>query len=187
MSDAATAALPPVAASDLSSAPAAPAAPPSFMPTGLPVIPPSFDAPEAVAARAKIEELKSSKQFGKKLLSKDPASFAEWTGLHKTGFPSPLQIVTTEDVALQAAARNNEQFNKYIGWMKQLFPLTPDQENEIKGGVIRADLHQEAKEIKDRLIRDAAFRRKLLDGDIESNKKWGTLLCALSLRPVQPQ
>src|SRR5271169_4433992 len=54
------------AASDLLNsrvpAPTPPPAP-AWQPAGLPVAPPAFHAPEAVAARAEIESLKSDKEF----------------------------------------------------------------------------------------------------------------------------
>jgi hypothetical protein len=66
-------------------APAAPAtAPaPSRQPAGMPVTPAAFDAPEAVAARGRIEELKGDKAFYARLQQKDEAAHREWCELHR--------------------------------------------------------------------------------------------------------
>jgi hypothetical protein len=137
-------------------------------------------------ARAEIETLKGDKDFYKLLQAKDPAATQRWSNLHKAGYPAPVSVATPEDVGAQAAARNEEQWNSYLAACKALFPLTPEQEAEIRNGVIRADLHQQAREQKDRLVKDKEFYKRLMAGDGEANKRWGLLLCALSLRPVQP-
>lgn len=56
----------------------------------------------------------------------------------------------------------------------------PEQEAEIRGGVVRADIHDWARGKKDRLIMDRDFRRHLLDGDREAGAKWGLTLASLS-------
>src|SRR5271154_2303165 len=167
-------AAPAVGASDVLTSIAAPAAAPApaYLPIGFPKTPDAFHAPEAVAARAAIEERKADLAFGKKLLAKDPAASAEWTGLHKAAYPSPQQIASVEDVNSQAAARAAEQFNKYFGWLKQQFSLTPENEAEIRGGVIRADLHEWARNEKDRMIADRGWRKQFFDGDRKAREVW---------------
>ena len=46
-------------------------------------------------------------------------------------------------------------------------------------------VHRAAIEEKDRLIKDRAFYRRLLDGDREANRQWGLLTSLLALRPVK--
>jgi hypothetical protein len=139
------------------------------------------------AAREQIEARKSDKEFYKLLQEKDPAATKHWYDLHKAGYPTPQAVASVEDVNSQAAARNAEQWNNYFVWLKQQFALTPENEAELRGGVIRADLHEWAKEEKDRLVKDKGFYRKLLDGDREAKDKWERIKLMLSLRPVKPQ
>jgi hypothetical protein len=183
---------PPVAFSDLNS-PAAPppAAPPapSWRPEGFPVTPPAFDAAEAVAARAEIQTKIGDKEFYKALIAEKerglsgPASQA-WAALHKAGYPSPNAITSPEDAAKQADARNSEQWNSYIGALKQQFPLAANQIAEIKEGIVNSELRQAAVEMKDRLVRDKAFYRRLVDGDVDARTEWARLGIILSMKPV---
>jgi hypothetical protein len=186
MTETAAAAAPAIGVTDLLNAPAAPAAKPVYMPEGFPVTPPSFNSPEALAARETIETRKADREFGKKLLAKDPAATAEWVGLHKAGYPAPQQVASAEDVNAQEAARSAEQWNKFFGWMRQSFNLTPEMEAELQGGVIRADLHQLAKEEKDRMIADRDWRKRYFDGDRKAREEWSRITLALSLKPVKP-
>jgi hypothetical protein len=185
--EAATAAPASVTATDLITAPAAPAAPatPSFMPAGFPATPEVFNAPEAVAARKEIELLKSDKEFGKRLLAKDPAAFAQWSAAHKAGYPAAQQITSAEDVNSQVAARVAQEWDTHFTWLRQRFDLTPEHQAEVKAGVIRADIHQWAKDEKDRLIRDKNWYRRLLDGDRKASDEWERIKLMLSLRPVK--
>lgn len=141
------------------------------------------------AARQAIEERKADKDFYKRLSGNDAelkaAAMAEWTKLHQTAYPAPQQIASTEDVNSQAAARNAERWNSYIGSLKTRFPLSAEQEAEIRGGVIPAEAHAWAREEKDRLIKDPGFRTKLLSGDRAANRDWGLVTSMLSLRPVK--
>ena len=139
MSDAAISpAAPTIGMSDLlngASTPAAPTAPPSFMPVGFPVTPPAFDAPEAVAARATIEQRKGDKDFYKALVAERESGVTgpanqEWAALHKTGYPSPPAITSQADVDSQAAGRNAELWNAHIADLRSRFHLTEQQEAE---------------------------------------------------------
>jgi hypothetical protein len=100
-------------------------------------------------------------------------------------YSAPVQVASVDDVNAQAAARSEEIWNGYIGALKQRFPLTSEQEAEIRSGVISAEAHAFAREEKDRLLKDRSFGRKVLDGDPEANKKWGLITSMLSLRPVR--
>ena len=167
--------------------PAAPpaAAPPTAAPTvGTTDLLGAQLSPEA--AREQIASRISDKEFGKRLLAKEPAAFAEWSALHKAAYPSAQQIASAEDVNSQAAARNEEQWNTYFGWLKQRFALTPENEAEIRGGVIRSEIHQWAREEKDRLIHDKGWYKRLLDGDRQASADWERIKLMLSLRPVKP-
>lgn len=163
---------------------------PAWQPIGMPVTPAAFDAPEAVAAREEIKTKIGDKEFYKTLVAErergvtGPASQA-WAELHKRGWPSQPSIASQADVDNQAKSRNAEHWNSYIGALKQRFDITPEQEAEIRGGVIRADLHAWAREEKDRLIKDRGFRTKLLDGSRAENHQWGMITSMLSLRPVK--
>jgi hypothetical protein len=141
------------------------------------------DGPEA--ALAQIETLKADKDFYNKLKQQDPAAHAQWHGLHKAAYPIPPAVGSMDDVNNQAAQRNAEQMNTFIASMRARWPMTPEMEQEIRGGVIREEFHKQAQEEKDRLIKDREFRRKLLDGDRAANEHWGRTIAALSLRPVR--
>jgi hypothetical protein len=163
MTDAAVA-IPSVApaTSDLlnSSAAPPPATAPKWQPTGFPIAPAAFDAPEAVAARAEIKEKAGDKDFYKSLIAErergvtGPASQA-WAELHKRGWPSAPAVLSQADVDSQAVSRNAELWNAHIADLKTRFPLTEQQEAEIRSGVVDEKSHQWAHEEKDRLIKDA--------------------------------
>jgi hypothetical protein len=187
-------ASPPAASSDLLSGSAAPQQPapapaPAWRPVGMPVTPAAFDAPEAVAARAEIAEKIQDKGFYQMLIAEKergvsgPASKA-WAELHARGWPSPTAPSSVDDAAKQADARTAEQWNSHIAVLKQSFPLQPNQEAEIREGIISTDIQQAAREQKDRLVRDKAFYRRLLDGDISARAEWTKLGIILSMRPV---
>jgi hypothetical protein len=174
----------------LNSGPSQPPPQPSFMPEGFPVAPPGFNEAAAVAARAKIEERKGDKEFYKLLVAErsrgvtGPAS-QEWAGLHAAGYPSPAAIESQADVDGQGRARNAEQWDSYIGNLKTRFPLTAEQEAEIRGGVVDVGVRQWTIEQKDRLVKDLAFYKRLMDGERAANDEWGRVTAILSLRPVK--
>ena len=154
-------AAPGVGASDLLNGNAAPAAAPTpkYMPVGFPTLPAGSDASEAVAARATIELRKGDKDFYKALVAERASGVAgpanqEWAALHKAGYPSPPAITSQADVDNQAAGRNAEKWDLYIADLKSRFPLSAEQETEIRGGIIDERAYQWAREEKDRLIKD---------------------------------
>jgi hypothetical protein len=55
----------------------------------------------------------------------------------------------------------------------------------MRGGVIREDLHKLALEQRDLLVKDKAFYRRLLDGDMAAKEKWSRTIAAIALRPVK--
>jgi hypothetical protein len=178
------------AASDLTggAAPAAPAAAPVYRPEGFPVTPAAFHAPEAVAARAEIETLKADKQFYETLQAeKDRGGPAhqKWAELHARGFPAPTAVASQDDVNAQANARNEQQWNTFFSGLRQQWSITPEQEAEMRAGVIREDLHKLALEQRALMIKDKAFYRRLLDGDMAAKEKWSRTIAAISLRPVK--
>jgi hypothetical protein len=132
-------------------APSAPPPPPSFMPAGMPVAPPAFNAPEAVAARVTIEQRKGDKDFYKAMVAErergvsGPAS-EEWAGLHKIGYPAPIATASQADIDSQAAARHAEFMNLHIADLKTRCPLTDQQEAEIRSGVVDEVSHRWAQE-----------------------------------------
>jgi hypothetical protein len=183
----------PAASSDLT-APAQPATPPApqWRPQGFPTAPASFDAPEAMQAREQIKELIGDRTFYEQLKSERERGVMgeasqKWANLHKAGWPSAPGIASPEDVSRQQDARNEEAWNSYIAALNQQFQLTPENIAEIRGGVISEQWHRWARDEKDRLIRDKGFYRRLLDGDRQARKQWGTVTAMLSLRPVKPQ
>ncbi len=94
-------------------------------------------------------------------------------------------ITSQADVDTQAANRNAELWNAHVADLRSRFPLTEAQELEIRAGVVDERVHRAAVEEKDRLIKDRAFYRRLLDGDREANRQWGLLTSLLALRPVK--
>jgi hypothetical protein len=165
---------------EAATASATPAAP---LPSAAPTLP-----SEAVAARERIEVLKGDKDFFGRLNSTDQgvkqAALQEWTALHKTGFPAPAPV-DAEAYGAQVAARSAQQWNEYMGWLKQRIALTPEQETEIRGGVVREETHRWAREERDRLVKDRAFYRRLMDGDRQATKDWEIVKLLIGLRPVK--
>jgi hypothetical protein len=180
---------PGAAASDLLKSGAAATQSPPPAPAWQPAAPVGYDAPEAVSARAEIKTKIGDREFYKPMMAErergvtGPASQA-WSDLHKKAFPSPAAVTSQDDVNAQASARNEERFNAYLAALKQRFPLTADQDNEIRAGMINEGVHAWAREEKDRLIKDREFRTKLLNGSRAENLHWGLVTTALSLRPV---
>lgn len=76
-----------------------------------------------------------------------------------------MQVASVEDVKSQEAQRNAEQWNGYFAAVKQQFPLTAEQEAEIRGGVVDERVRQWAEEEKQRMLKDRGFRTKYFDGD----------------------
>jgi hypothetical protein len=174
------AAAAPVGASELQSggSPAAPA--PS---------PPHSNVPlEPEAARARIEVLKGDKDFFGRLSSSDQAvkqaALQEWTALHQAGFPAPAPVDAAA-YGVQVAARSAQQWNEYMGWLKQRIALTPEMEAEVRNGVVREETWRWAREEKDRLVKDRAFYRRLMDGDRKATEDWERIKLLVGLRPVK--
>jgi hypothetical protein len=170
-------------------APAAPVAAPQ-PPSGMPATPAAFNSPEAVAARAQIATHIQDVKFRERLMSSDQevksVALGEWTKLHKTGYPVPEGIASQDDVNAQAAARNAEQWNSHIGWVRERMSLTAEQEAEIRGGVVPEAARRWAEEQKNLLVKDKGFYRRLLDGDRAAKKDWTIVTEMLALRPVKP-
>ncbi len=184
MTDASTA----VGASDIAgnnAAPASPAPAQTWRPIGYVEAPPEFNTTVAAEARAKIETLKSDRDFYQKLQQQQPEAHAEWRRLHATAYPSPAQPSSPEDVKTQDAARAEEQWSGYFAALQQRFPLTAEQQAEIRRGVITPELHRYARDELDRALKDRAFRVKVLDGDRQANLQFGLLKAMLGLRPVK--
>jgi len=166
-------------------APAAPVWPARGAPMPAePAIP--IEKMSADQARETIQKKIHDADFGKKLLAGDAAARAEWEGLHKRGFPAPEQIASTDDVNNQAAARNAEGWNQYVGWLRTQWRLTEDQEKEVRGGLIRQEYFDWARDEKARLIRDRGFYEKLMNGDRGAREAWGRVNAMLALRSVKP-
>ena len=152
--------------------------------------PSSFDAPEAASARAEINAKKSDPEFYKTLKAEKergvsgPASQA-WDALHKTGYPAPTGIASQGDVDAQASARAEKEWGTFFAGLRTMWPITPEQESEMRGGVIREDLHRLALEQRDLMVKDKAFYRRLLDGDQIAKERWGRIIAAVGLRPVK--
>jgi hypothetical protein len=63
--------------------------------------------------------------------------------------------------------------------------VTPEQEAEMRGGVVREEFRNWALEQRDLLVKDKAFYRRLLDGDMAAKEKWGRVVALIGLRPVK--
>jgi hypothetical protein len=137
-----------------------------------------------MAARARIDQLKGDKDFYNRLMQKDAGAHAEWSNLHRAGYPSPSEIASAADVAVQEDARNAELKNVYLAAVSQRAEFTPRQIEQLKLGEIPASDHRRALDEIARLVRDTSFRRKLLDGDVQANQRWGLLNAARGCRPV---
>jgi hypothetical protein len=137
------------------------------------------------AAHDAIRQRMSDREFGKKLLARDPGATGEWNRLHEIAYPAPQAVSSISDVNDQIAARQAEIWNNYIGNLRQQFKLTPEQEQEIRGGEVNADVYAHAQEEVERLKKDSGFYRRLVhDRDREAMREWGLLTTILSLRPV---
>ena len=138
-------------------------------------------------ARAAIRERINDKAFYERMRSSDPAvsgpARAEWAGLHAQGFPSRPPL-TAADVGVQEAARSEEQWNSFFAAVRQQFAISDDQMAEVRAGVISPELYRWAREEKDRLIKDASFRKELLvDQKVSAKQRWGLLTLMLGLKP----
>ena len=163
---------------------------PKFLPSGVPLPSAAFDAPEAVQARAMIKEKIEDKEFYKSMIAeRERGEFGPacqlWGELHRKGHPSGPAIASQADVDDQASNRNNEMMNAHIANLKTKFSMTPEQEAEIRGGVVDERAYRWAQEEKQLLIKDKVFYRRLLDGDRAANRDWGLITSILSLRPVR--
>jgi gamma-glutamylcyclotransferase (GGCT)/AIG2-like uncharacterized protein YtfP len=139
-------------------------------------------------ALAQIDALKGDKEFYGQLKSQDAAvkaaAMARWTKLHQVAHSVPTQVASEEDVNQQAAARNAEEWNRRIVFLNQFFPVTAEHEAEIRGGVIRADLHAKVIEEIHRLANDRGFYEDYKRGSVAAREKWHRLIEARGLRPV---
>jgi hypothetical protein len=157
---------------------------PQWRPENYPVAPAAYGASEAVAARARIEELKADTDWVKRWAAGGEAEKREFADLHRAGFPSPAPV----DVASQnahAVARSAEQWNSYVGWLKQRIALTPEMEAEVRNGVVREETWRWARDEKDRLVKDRAFYRRLMDGDRKATEDWERIKLLVGLRPMK--
>lgn len=173
----------------LNTSSAPPPAAPKFMPVGFPVAPPAFNEAAAVAARAEIETLKGDKEFYAAMKAErergltGPAS-QKWAALHKSGFPSPTNIASQNDADAQASARTEQEWNSFFAGLRAMWSVTPEQEAEMRAGVIREDIRNLALQQRDLMVKDKTFYRRLLDGDMAAKEKWSRVIAAIALRPV---
>ena len=77
-----------------------------------------------------------------------------------------------------------ELWNAHLADLRSRFPLTEAQESRSAPAWSMAGSPRRSRG-KDRLIKDRAFYRRLLDGDREANRQWGLLTSLLALRPVK--
>jgi hypothetical protein len=160
-----------------SPAPASPSTP------AAPLITPAMPM-SVTEARAAIQERINDTAFYAKLKSQDPAAHQEWARLHKIAHPVPTEFRTAADVDSQVAARQARFWDEHIASLKAQFPLTPAQEQEIRGGVIAKSVQEWAKGEKAMLLKDRAWYQKFKNGDRAAKLQWGLLVQMLSLRPV---
>jgi hypothetical protein len=188
MTDAAIAS-PAAPAAPAPTTPAAPAAP-ATLPAGFPVAPSAFDAPEAVAARAEIKAKIGDSEFYKTLKAEKesgvsgPASKA-WAELHAKGWPMAPGVSSQADVNAQADARVEGQWHTVFQGLNAQWSVSPEQEAEMRAGVVREDIRNFALQQRDLMIKDKAFYRRLLDGDMAAKEKWGRVVAVIGLRPVK--
>jgi hypothetical protein len=165
--------------------PAAPAAPspaapqPAAAPVTAPAMPMSVSE-----AKAAIQQRINDAAFYERLKLQDPAAHREWARLHQIAHPVPPVVRTAADVDSQVAARAARFWDEHIASLKAQFPLSPAQEEEIRGGVIAKDVHEWAKSEKAMLLKDRAWYQKFKNGDRAAKLQWGLLVQMLSLRPI---
>jgi hypothetical protein len=63
--------------------------------------------------------------------------------------------------------------------------ITPEQEAELRAGVVREDIRNLALQQRDLMVKDKAFYRRLLDGDMAAKEKWQRVIAVIGLRPVK--
>jgi hypothetical protein len=156
----------------------------------MPSTPPGFDAPEAVQARATVQERIRDASFYKALKAErerglaGPAS-TEWQKLHSIGWPSPPAITSQTDVDAQSAGRVEEAWSGFFQAVSQSFGhLSEDNKRELKGGLVAKELHDWAQSERSRMVRDSGFRRRLLEGDRDAGKEWSRVTLLLGMKPV---
>lgn len=103
---------------------------------------------------------------------------ASWAELHSKGFPS-------SDINTQAVARTEQQWNTFFAGLRAQWSVTPEQEAEMRGGVVREEFRNWALEQRDLMVKDKAFYRRFLDGDMAAKEKWGRVVALIALRPVK--
>jgi hypothetical protein len=136
-------------------------------------------------ALAAIEARKGDKEFYNRLQKQDPAAHQEWRGLHARAFPAPTQITKDQDVLNQEAARREQGWSEYLAMVKQDISLSPEQEATVRAGEIDEALYQRALQDKARLVKDRAWYRRLMDGDVQARQQWAWVKLVLSLKPVK--
>jgi hypothetical protein len=153
-----------------------PAPAPSWQPIGVPVTPAAFDAPEAVAARAAIQE-RQAEFYDRMVVKKDPAALAEWTALHKAGNPRPSEINTAEDVKAYVATdegrRGYQAHQEHVSWLTREAQLTPQQQYDVNNRtpVSQAEKDWASAEIE-AMKHDKEFYRRLNAGDRAAKSHW---------------
>jgi hypothetical protein len=138
------------------------------------------------AAQAAIQSRINDKEFYARLTGIDAAlkaaASAEWSQLHRLAHPRPTDIASEADVALQAAARQAEEINHYLAAYLKIADLSPLQQEEIRTlKPIPAEAKQFAKAEIERMKRDKAFVRRVLDGDREATSVWSRMHIALAM------
>jgi hypothetical protein len=151
----------------------------------MPVTPAAFDAPEAVAARAEIDALKSDREFFKQLNAERDrgqagAALQRWTALHRTGWPSdrPNEPGPAPQVVEQAHAE------RIIYW-KQFADLTPENEAQIRKGEAYINEIERAQADKQRFLQDREWYQRFKAGDRVARSQWAWVQILLSCRPIQ--
>jgi hypothetical protein len=153
---------------------------PSTSPVAAPaseVMAPQTLTPEV--AHAQIQALTGDKDFWNRLKQKDASAHQEWARLHKAAYPSDASA------AGQEQARTAESWNQYVAGIKQSVPgLSEQQEAEIRAGVTNKQSHEWAVREKELMIKDRAFRVRLLDGDRDAKELWTRVNAILAMRVV---
>jgi hypothetical protein len=142
--------------------------------------------PTPEIARETIRARIDDPDFRKKLLANDPATRDEWNRLHKIGFRPPAGTPTTIEPASEQARRENEQRERGLAALAQQGGLSALQISEIRNRMpVTREEHDYAVREKDRMIKDAGFRQRLLSHDRAAANEWFRVV-QLSALPVKP-
>jgi hypothetical protein len=159
----------------------APAPAPAATPVGVSAL----DGPATPEeARAAIEAKIGDKDFYAKIKAQDPIARQEWDRLHKIAYPAP--VASGPQHVSEQMRREAAQREQGLMTLAEHGGLNATQVGEIRNRTpVTREEHDFAVREKDRMIKDAGFRQRLLSHDRTAANEWFRVV-QLSALPVRP-